>query len=279
MLIGNGVRLSASNPMRQFGAAAAGTAERAAWAQQGALRNFYAGEATVVSGASIASLSCYPSGVRHPASWSMPTKAGGLSARNEAQITLSGSASGALGRNIEGSTSITVGVADAALQLIVSASGSAVIAFSGAGTLAGALAAAGTAAITFTVDDATLGAIVSATGTATVSLASDATLTAIGHLAGDITPYTELSPENLAAAVWNALQSAYQAAGTMGEAMSTAGSGGLSPTQSDLLEALAKIHGLVSGSPLTVTSTARAAGGVVQSISESGGTVTVTRTA
>lgn len=54
---------------------------------------------------------------------------------------------------------------------------------------------------------------------------------------------------------------------------------GLSTEQANQLEALAKIHGLVSGSPLTVTSTSRAAGGVTQTISESSGTVTVTRTA
>jgi hypothetical protein len=58
----------------------------------------------------------------------------------------------------------------------------------------------------------------------------------------------------------------------------TSGSG-LSSEQALQLEALAKIHGLVTGSPLTVTATSRAAGGVTQTISEGGGTVTVTRTA
>lgn len=40
---------------------------------------------------------------------------------------------------------------------------------------------------------------------------------------------------------------------------------------------LAKIHGLVSGSPLTVTPTSRSAGGINQTVAESGETVTVTR--
>lgn len=40
---------------------------------------------------------------------------------------------------------------------------------------------------------------------------------------------------------------------------------------------LARIHGLVAGSPLTVTSSTRHAGGITQSISEAGGTVTVSR--
>lgn len=279
MLIANGVRLSSSSPMRQLGAANHGSANRFAFGGRGALLNLYAGEATVVSGTSIANLSGYPSGMRHPGSWSMPIKAGGLSARNEGAISFAAAGSGALGRNIEGSADIAFTVPDADLQLIVSAEGSAAIVFSGAATLAGALAAAGSASITFTVDDATLGAIVSATGAASVTFSGEGIPNAIGHLAGDITPYTELSPQSLAAAVWNALQSAYQEPGSMGEAMSTAGAGGLSPTQAEMLEALAKIHGLVVGSPLTVTSTAREAGGVAQTISESGGTVTVTRTA
>lgn len=42
---------------------------------------------------------------------------------------------------------------------------------------------------------------------------------------------------------------------------------------------LAKIHGLVTGQPLTVTQTTRSAGGIVQSITEAGSGTTVTRTA
>jgi hypothetical protein len=42
---------------------------------------------------------------------------------------------------------------------------------------------------------------------------------------------------------------------------------------------LAAIHGLVAGQPLTVTATARSSGAVSQTISESGGTVTVSRAA
>lgn len=279
MLIANGTRLSTSNPMRQFAAANHGSANRASWHSSGALRNLYAGEGTVVSGASIANMSGYPSGVRHPASWSMPIKAGGLSARNEAGITFSGAASGALGRNIEGATTVTWSAPDAELQLVVSASGNATITFTQAGLLAGALQAQGAASFSFAVSGATLGAIIDAVASTSFSLTGSGAATAIGHLAGDITPYTELSPQSLAAAVWTALQSAYQEPGTMGEAMSTAGAGGLSPTQADMLEALATIHGLIIGSPLTVTPTTRAAGSIEQTIGEAGATVTVERVA
>lgn len=52
---------------------------------------------------------------------------------------------------------------------------------------------------------------------------------------------------------------------------------GLTPDQSDMLTALAKIHGLVAGTPLVVGQTSRTAGDVAQTITESAGTVTIAR--
>ena len=46
-------------------------------------------------------------------------------------------------------------------------------------------------------------------------------------LSGEWTPFTELSPEGLANAVWSSLVSQYQDDGTMGKALSTASSGGV----------------------------------------------------
>jgi hypothetical protein len=57
----------------------------------------------------------------------------------------------------------------------------------------------------------------------------------------------------------------------------TSGSG-LSIEQDAILQALAKIHGLLSGTPLVVTPTSRTAGDVTQTIDTVGTTVTVTRT-
>jgi hypothetical protein len=57
----------------------------------------------------------------------------------------------------------------------------------------------------------------------------------------------------------------------------TSGSG-LSTEQDAILQALAKIHGLLSGTPLVVTPTSRTAGDVTQTIDTAGTTVTVTRT-
>lgn len=53
--------------------------------------------------------------------------------------------------------------------------------------------------------------------------------------------------------------------------------GGLTTDQAAMLESLAKIHGLIAGTPLVVGSTTRVAGDVSQTIVESNGTVTVTR--
>ena len=53
-------------------------------------------------------------------------------------------------------------------------------------------------------------------------------------MSGEWTPFTELSPEGLAAAVWNSLLANYNTDGSAGKALSTAGSGGVD------LEALAQ---------------------------------------
>ena len=44
---------------------------------------------------------------------------------------------------------------------------------------------------------------------------------------GEWTPYTELSPENLARAVWDALATQFNETGTMGSKLNTASNGGV----------------------------------------------------
>ncbi len=61
--------------------------------------------------------------------------------------------------------------------------------------------------------------------------------------------------------------------------ITVASGSGLSVEQSGMLEALAKIHGLVIGAPLTVSTTSREAGGIEQTIDEAAGVVTVERVA
>lgn len=168
-----------------------------------------------------------PYGHLHPSSWLLPTKPGAMSSFTSCQITITpGSLNLAAGRNITGSTSITITVNNTQLQLIVSGSGSATITFALSANLAAALSATGTSQITFTVNNATLGAIINAVASALVTFSDSATIRATGNLAGDITPFTPLSPQSLAAAVWEALSADYNTAGTMGNKLNSAASAG-----------------------------------------------------
>lgn len=79
----------------------------------------------------------------------------------------------------------------------------------------------------------------SAVGLATLS----AVLTAIGKLGGEITPFTDLSPEGLARAVWNANAASVDNVGTTGGKLNEIGgvsSGGLTTEEHDLLVNTAK---------------------------------------
>lgn len=67
---------------------------------------------------------------------------------------------------------------------------------------------------------------------------SDATLPATGSLSAEVTPFTDLSPQSLAGAVWNSIATAYNTSGTMGYKLNnvSVGSGGsLSQEEHDKL--------------------------------------------
>lgn len=147
-----------------------------------------------------------PSGHLASSSWALPRTAGAISAINAALLSFEADPLNlAEGRNIAGSAVFDFTLPNADLQLVVSASGLATMTFTQTGALAGALSGEGAATATFTVPSVTLGAIVSAIGAGTFALTGSATPKALGNLAGDITPFTELSPQSLAAAVGNLL--------------------------------------------------------------------------
>jgi hypothetical protein len=165
-----------------------------------------------------------PSGHLAPSSWVLPYKPGAMSSFTNLVVTVTpGLLNLAAGVNINGSTTVTITVNPADGQLIVSAVGSTSITFNLAANLAGALSASGSTSFSFTVNNATLGAIVDAVGAALVQFSNSATVRATGNLSGDITPFTELSPQSLSAAVWEALASAYNTPGSMGELLNSAG--------------------------------------------------------
>lgn len=54
-------------------------------------------------------------------------------------------------------------------------------------------------------------------GNTTISVSASGSIKGLGNIAGNITPFTELSPKNLADAVWNAEANQYNTDGTMGK--------------------------------------------------------------
>jgi hypothetical protein len=204
-------------PLRQRGGGVAGI--RSMWGRTD-LRNQSIGEGIPSELAGI------PSGHLAPSSWVLPYKPGAMSAFTSCVVQFSTSTPTiAAGRNIDGNTTVTITVNPADGQLVVSAVGSTSITFTAAANLAGALSAQGAASFAFTVPSATLGAIVDAQGSAPITWSLSATPRAIGNLSGDITPFTELSPQSLAAAVWSALAAQFNEAGTMGQLLNNAGAG------------------------------------------------------
>lgn len=143
-----------------------------------------------------------PNGHLTPSAWVLPRKPGEMSAFVNTLATLTGTASGALGVNGTASSTITFSQT-ASLQLVVSAVGSASITLTGSADLLGYLLATGSTSISMTEGVSTLSALGNISGNSPVSVTSSATSRADGFMAGDITPYTTLSPENLANAVKN----------------------------------------------------------------------------
>lgn len=145
-----------------------------------------------------------PSGARHPVAWKMPTKAGGLASHNEAEGSSTATLALASGRNVA-ATAAGGSTADATLQLVVSLQGTAAGAATTAGNVLAALGMAGSGAVGSTAT-ATIGALAWAIGEAAGSSTATLTRYATGRLYGSITPYTELSPQTLAAAVIDAAE-------------------------------------------------------------------------
>lgn len=109
----------------------------------------------------------------------------------------------AAGMALAGAVTVTWTLPDAQLQLVVSADGSCTVTWTTAGNVAGSLAAEGATTVTFTLGTPTLGAVAEMTGPTSVTFSLAGLIRATGALAGDITPFTELSPESLANAVAN----------------------------------------------------------------------------
>lgn len=160
---------------------------------------------------------------RSGSAWWMPPKAGGMAAVGTLLGSGTLSASMSKGINIVGALD-GAGSLSSALTMVVgmvgglSGSGAITAALVGSTALAGALSGTGSLSAALGALSGMVGAL-SGSGTITGDLRGRL------FMAADITPVTELSPENLATAVWAAVAAANNDAGSMGEKLNDAGSG------------------------------------------------------
>ena len=215
-LIGNYSVLS-KHPGRDIGGGATGLGmNQSDWRKSSFCAHFFSGDWDKKSGV--------PDGYRPPYAWVLPLEAGALSSRNIIEGTGTFTASGAMGVNAVAALTGT-GSLSATGALIVSA----VAALTGTGSLSGNLQAVLNAVAALTGTGSLSGAM-TAYGALTAALAGVGALSApgygIGHMEADISPFTELSPENLAAAVWSAIAADFNDAGTMGNKVNSAASAG-----------------------------------------------------
>jgi hypothetical protein len=203
VLINGGVRVG-GGPLRFQGSGPTVHAvEWHCWTSVGAFRNFSAGDANV---AGVTDRAGRPSGYRDPGAWVMPSKPGGLSVYTidgvgtfvaaieggkNAAATLAGTSDlTALGQLVVSAVATIAGSATMDANLLAVLNAAATLA--GSGDLAGAMNALGWLAVTLD-------------GAGALTLTSYAT----GELAAAITPFTELSPESLSAAVWTSPEGAF----------------------------------------------------------------------
>jgi len=184
----------------------------------GGQRNIFA------TNAGVSSLSSKPAGARNPVAWQMPQKAGGLASRNNTSVTFSETGNAVLGLPAQGSSTITFTPTGTG-GLIVSGSGTATITFDATGSILSIASGSGSSTISFS-STALIGALAGLQGQANITVTPAALISAIGYLAGLSTSETEFSAAALANAVWQALASNYLEPGTMGAALSAAGSAG-----------------------------------------------------
>ena len=195
-LLANGFR-DTSGVFQTYGATASNNAYPSArWANMartGAARNLSAGQGITDDKVG------KPMGYLHPGAWMLPQKGGAMSSHNRTKGAATATLTLVSGRNVAGSSAGT-STAAATLQLVVSMVASAAGIATVTGNVFAALGMVGssTGSSTATAQKNALGWLYgSSAGSCTATLTRYAT----GRLYGSISPFTELSPQNLADAV------------------------------------------------------------------------------
>jgi len=274
MLICNGVR-AGGGPMRYHGGNSVLAVDRARFATAALAMGFNVSEATVVAGESVANAYGIPAGVRHPQAWVLPVKGGAIKSYRRAVASVEASANGEMGFPRAAASAVSVS-AQAAGGLVASLVSLATITVDSQAAIVATLSSGGTAVITVDAS-AVIEAQASIAASAAIAVDAHAELMGIGYFTSTTVDTSALTPASIAAAIWDALAADNVTAGTMGELLNTAGSGGLSPTQSDMLRRIFELHGLDPAKPLVVGPTSRVAGDISQTVSEAAGVTTVTR--
>ena len=232
----------------------------------------------------------FPTGTNPPYSLVMGDKGALLSATTTISGTSSTTISMAMGLaaqcDITGSGTIT-GSLSLVIQLACNLLASGTISASLVGKLEMASALAGEGDIA-----ASLNLIAFVVSELTGSGDIEGTFKGYASLSADISSTSTLSPENLAAAVWNTIAASFNTAGTMGaklNAASAAGdpwgaalpgsylsteAGGILYQIQTLVDELHQLEGLKSGSPMVVTPTSRTVGSIELEITGDGENLT-----
>ena len=191
---------------------------RSAFNTHGMMRGAYGGNYNA--------LSATPDGHLSPSAWVLPKTAGGMSSRNTINGAATATGNGNLGLPAAASLSGSGGITQALLALVVSA----VANLSGSGTLTagiiGKLEAAAALAGSGNLAGAA-GALASMLVGLSGSGAAVGTPYASGSMSANIKGYGDLTPEGIRDSIWNALAANYNTAGTMGNKLNSAASGGV----------------------------------------------------
>lgn len=189
------------------------------------MRNFYSADTYNQTTQSQRNRDSFPTGTNPPYSYVLGPKGGLLSSTTLLSGSGSSTANAAMGINIlsdiDGGGTLTSNLA-LVVALAASLLGQASVSAAMTGKIEMAASLAGSGDITGSLK---LISTIVADLTGGGSLVSN--LRGTANMEADITPFTTLSPENLAASVWNALASQFNDVGTMGNKLNSAASGGV----------------------------------------------------
>lgn len=166
----------------------------------------------------------YPDGYGYSAAV-MPLTAGGMSSW-QVSIVVAGGADMLSGGPMDGTAAIAF-IGDGNAALIISLSGDGSASFSGDGSVSLTIGMAGNGDWSFSGLGG-MSMIVPIEGAGSWAMVGLGDAKGRLDMSGSWSPYTELSPQSLASAVWSALAAQNNEAGSMGDLLNAAGGGGIS---------------------------------------------------